>query len=633
MLGQQITSSGVMPLQRNVITSQFPFVPRPSSNYAQYGATIPNQPQLGLGGPGNPRNQSLPWTPAMSGLTTFNNLGWISDPRLGASNNPAFPSTITQKDTARPNSLLQGFESQTLPRTTATNVFPSQWGAGFFGNFLGSGTPAASNQSLSTIAPKTQFLVDNDPRIPPGQRGTGNKIIAVRVAGPDTTLIGGPAGFNAQPFANAPGEGYVGLASDWKTIMVKAQEIPEHAKVPPMYGQKPGTNAFPEALLSRDNAYIGGNFTQAPGTAGVGGLPKSGSVIVLGSPFNQTTPPNTLTLASTGANLTPGTTLGLATTTLSGAGSGMLVDVTIGAGGSVSSLTITVGSLGTGYSAGNVVMANLGGPGPNPAVQPVFYVGDVIAKTINGFSSSFPNFGVLNAGGQAFPMYPRVTKDLGISGARQFQPSMLTGGNFAAPDPVGNPSATVQGWTGGIIGTGVDALATLGGSLTGSEGYLYAFGAPTGANYIHPAFLSWLESGGLGDTLLRETIYMQNAGLQSVPNTGESQTGYFSSTAPGPSNNPPLQMLPFSSAAQHKPDSSAPASTGAIPSVPIRPNRAVNGTNGGNPANNYGQITQQVVLKPQLLPGVVGKANASGMAINSFDEFDYQVAYTGTYPM
>ena len=247
MLGQQITSSGVMPLQRNVITSQFPFVPRPSSDYTQYGATTPNQPQLGLGGPGNPRNQSLPWTPAMSGLTTFNNLGWISDPRLGASNNPAFPSTITQKDTARPNSLLQGFESQTLPRTTATNVFPSQWGAGFFGNFLGSGTPAASNQSLSTIAPKTQFLVDNDPRVPPGQRGTGNKIIAVRVAGPDTTLIGGPAGFNAQPFANAPGEGYVGLASDWKTTMVKAQEIPEHAKVPPMYGQKPGTNAFPEA--------------------------------------------------------------------------------------------------------------------------------------------------------------------------------------------------------------------------------------------------------------------------------------------------------------------------------------------------------------------------------------------------
>ena len=111
----------------------------------------------------------------MSGLTTFNNIGWISDPRFGASNNPAFPSTITQKDTARPNSfnLLQGFESQTLPRTTATNVFQSQWGAGFFGNFLGSGTPAASNQSLSTIAPKTQFLVDNDPRIPPGQRGTG----------------------------------------------------------------------------------------------------------------------------------------------------------------------------------------------------------------------------------------------------------------------------------------------------------------------------------------------------------------------------------------------------------------------------------------------------------------------------
>ena len=303
MLGQQITSSGVMPLQRNVITSQFPFVPRPSSNYAQYGATIPNQPQFGLGGPGNPRNQSLPWTPAMSGLTTFNNLGWISDPVNGS---PAFPSTITQKDTARPNSLLQGFESQTLPRTTATNVFPISMGAGFFGNFLGSGTPAASNQSLSTIAPKTQFLVDNDPRIPPGQRGTGNKIIAVRVAGPDTTLIGGPAGFNAQPYANAPGEGYVGLASDWKTTMVKAQEIPEHAKVPSMYGQTPGTNAFPEALLSDDNAYIGGNFTQAPGTAAVGGLPKSGSVIVLGSPFNQTTPPNTLTLASAGANLTNG---------------------------------------------------------------------------------------------------------------------------------------------------------------------------------------------------------------------------------------------------------------------------------------------------------------------------------------
>ena len=48
MLGQQITSSGVMPLQRNVITSQFPFVPRPSSNYGLYGATIPNQPQFGL---------------------------------------------------------------------------------------------------------------------------------------------------------------------------------------------------------------------------------------------------------------------------------------------------------------------------------------------------------------------------------------------------------------------------------------------------------------------------------------------------------------------------------------------------------------------------------------------------------
>ena len=126
---------------------------------------------------------------------------------------------------------------------------------------------------------------------------------------------------------------------------------------------------------------------------------------------------------------------------------------------------------------------------------------------------------------------------------------------------------------------------------------------------------------------------MQNSGLQSAPNTHESQTGYFSSTAPGPSILPGAQMLPFSSASQRKPDSSAPASTGAIPSVPIRPNGAVNGTNGGNPANNYGQITQQVLLKPQLLPGVVGKANAVGMAINTFDEFDYQVAYTGTYPM
>ena len=240
----------------------------------------------------------------------------------------------------------------------------------------------------------------------------------------------------------------------------------------------------------------------------------------------------------------------------------MTVAVTV-AGGSVTTLTINVGT-GTGYNPGDVVMANLVGPGPNPAVQPVFYVGDVIAKTINGFSSSFPNFGILNVSGQAFPMYPRITKDLGVSGARQFQPSMLTGGNFAAPDTVGNPSATVQGWTGGIIGTGLDALATLGGSLTGSEGYLYAFGAPTGANYIHPAFLSWLENAGLGDTLLRESVYMQNSGLQSA-NTHESQTGHFSSTAPGPSVQPGIQMLPFSSADQRKPDSSAPASTGAIP--------------------------------------------------------------------
>ena len=71
MLGQQITSSGIMPLQRNVITSQFPFVPRPSSNYAQYGATIPNQPQLGLGGPGNPRNQSLPLDSCDVGFNHF----------------------------------------------------------------------------------------------------------------------------------------------------------------------------------------------------------------------------------------------------------------------------------------------------------------------------------------------------------------------------------------------------------------------------------------------------------------------------------------------------------------------------------------------------------------------------------
>ena len=159
---------------------------------------------------------------------------------------------------------------------------------------------------------------------------------------------------------------------------------------------------------------------------------------------------------------------------------------------------------------------------------------------------------------------------------------------------------------------------------------MYAFGAPTGANYIHPAFLSWLE--GAPATLLRESLYMQNAGLQSA-RVLELQTGHFSSTAPGPSIRPGMQMLPFSSADQHKPNSSAPASTGAIPSVPIRPERAVNGTNGGNPANNYGQITQQVKLKPQILSGIVGKANAAGMTINNFDEFDYQVAYTGTYPM
>ena len=612
VIGAQITSSGEIPLLRSVIKHHIPFAPN-SDLSLEPSNVRRTQPEL------------QPWTPVMSnmqditGVSTTNFAGpsfKIPDQPIGRI---ALDPLVTGRLgpigllTMRPNSLQKGFMA----------IYD------------------------------TEFVPNSDPRVPPAQRGDGTKLVEIRVQNTFSATPPTPNPWGSLVVTDTvpnvpttiPGPPFVDLQT--------TQRIPEAVKPAAGYqhGSASGTrNKNPSSWHLNNEVYVG-NAKNAFNlftfnASGQRGLPKAG-VKVAAAPFNADTTGNGSYSAITFAN--GGRTghfsvvaLGVPTETVNGSGSGLTLAITTSANGKV--LSATVQTQGQGYNPGDLVLVDEPNFLPAADAMPAaFFVGTVEIKTFSPpKNSNFRGMGIIGGvhgrgGGthQLYDLYPRISNMKGILSAREMQPSLLAGASL----PIGRlpGSGTVVSGAGGLPSNawgdpGNVPAGTAPGTIRDADRLLYAFGFPSGQKTLLPNYL--LLAGQNTSNAFSSGSYIPGTDSsealkqQLIGHGLNSGQGYMSA------NNGETSSIDHI-----KPVSDAPNATGAVGVGFIKPKNSIGaGVDSNNPVAiptvaAFNGISRQQVLNSKLSDGSTFLGQTlEGRANDRFEEVDYQVAYTATYP-
>ncbi len=622
VIGAQITSSGEIPLLRTIIKHHIPFAPNSDLNLAPSDVRRV-QPEL------------QPWTPVMSSM---------ADPTAAAA------TALGQNQAS--NFAGPSFKIPEQPIGKIDNItVPGRVGP--IG--LLSMRPNAI-QKGEMLIPDPLFVPDNDPRVPPSQRGDGTKIVKIFV----------PTGGNLKKtkfgvltknpnITRSPFSFASQTPGSW---FQPSQVIPDSAVPPPGYqhGSANGSrNSNPSVWQLNNEIYVG----LIPNTPGIGsregttyplynannqsGLPV-GSLSVPGAPFNIDATGNgsytAITLVNSGKTGFAAGQFVVATETITGSGAGLTLQITTNSTGNVTEATVN--APGTGYKVGDlVIVSEPVALGPNESIPAAFFVGTVEVK---GYtppqSSNFSGFGVISgshgvggANHQVVNLYPRISNSKGVFSAREMQPSVLAGGSLPASRLAGS-GARLD--TPGGLPSNVWALPGFapGDYVVGDpDKLLYAFGFPSGQKTLLPNYL--LLAGQNASPDFNDFSYGvgtpadQALKDQLIGNGLNSGQGYMQA-----------ENADSASIDQNKPASTAPNATGAVGVGFVQPKNAIgagvskNNTTAIPTATAFAGISRQQVLTDPVTNGATFLGQTlNGRANDQFEEVDYQVAYTATFPI
>jgi hypothetical protein len=497
----------------------------------------------------------------------------------------------------------------------------------------------------------TEFVPNSDPRVPPAQRGDGTKLVEIRVQNTISATPPTPNPWGSLVVTDAvpnvpttiPGPPFVDLQT--------TQRIPEAVNPPAGYqhGSASGArNKNPSSWHLNNEVYVGNALNAFNlytfNASGQRGLPRAG-VNVAAAPFNIDTTGNgsysAITLANGGrTGHFSVVALGVPTETVNGSGSGLILAITTSANGNV--LSATVQAQGQGYKPGDLVLVDepVGLPAAD-AMPAAFFVGTVEIKSFSApQDSNFHGMGVIGGvhgrgGGthQLYDLYPRISNMKGIVSARELQPSLLAGASLpidrlpgsglGVSAPGGLPS---NAW-------GDPGNVPVGTAIRDADRLLYAFGFPSGQKMLLPNYLL-LAGQNVWPGVFSSGSYP--IGSDSSEALKEQLVGHGLNSGQGymSANNGETSSIDHI-----KPVSDAPNATGAVGVGFIKPKNSIGaGVDSNNPiaiptAVAFNGISRQQVLNSKLSDGSTFLGQTlEGRANDRFEEVDYQVAYTATFP-